>query len=147
MRKLAAFALFLASTISTAIPALSQSLKEREGIETDKETILLDEKSMNKTCDSHIKLSVDYASYKGAGGVDEDHNAPWKDSRNASSTVEQICGESDIVKTTVQSKIDSIVCGWSAKEEISLQGKTLHYSTPYGQGNPVHVKDFLEKNL
>ena len=146
-KRAVALTLLTLTSCCPTLPLSAQILKQREGIAADKETIASDAKTLNITCASHIAVSVDYDSYKAAGGVDEDHNAPWKDCRNTSDPMEQMCGGSDEAKASIGQKIDKVVCGWSAKEEISLQGKTLHYSTPYGAGNPIHVKEFLEKNL
>ena len=65
-----------------------QTAKQQAGIDEDKKTIAEYAKSMNVTCGSHIMVTTDYASYKGAGGVVEDNHAPWHDCRNAIDTVD-----------------------------------------------------------
>ena len=139
--------------ISTAALVLStsaliaQTARQQAGIDEDKKTIEGYAKSMNITCGSHIVVSTDYASYKAVGGVDEDHNAPWHDCRNAIDTVDLVCRDSDAQKLAVQKKIGKISCGYAGSEEIDLKGNELRYRSPIGAGNPTHVKEYLEKNL
>ncbi len=127
--------------------AHAQTARQQAGIDEDKKTIEGYAKSMNITCGSHIVVSTDYASYKAVGGVDEDHNAPWHDCRNAIDTVDLVCRDSDAQKLAVQKKISKISCGYAGSEEIDLKGNELRYRSPIGAGNPTYVKDYLDKNL
>ena len=136
-----------AALILSTSALMAQTAKQQAGIDDDKKTIAEYAKSMNITCGSHITVATDYASYKAVGGVDEDHNAPWHDCRNAIDTVDLVCRDADAQKAAVQKKITKISCGYSASEQIELKGNELYYRSPIGAGNPTHVKDYLDKNL
>ncbi len=144
MKRIQTLSLLLACT---ALPLAAQTAKQQAGIDEDKKSIAGYAKSLNVTCGSNITVTTDYSSYKAVGGVDEDNHAPWHDCRNAIDTVDLVCRDADAEKSAVQKKIGKISCGYAPTEQIELKGNELYYRSPIGEGNPTHVKDYLDKHL
>jgi hypothetical protein len=131
----------------TTLVASADSLEEQKARKKQQAEVDDMMKSMNKSCDAKITMTVEWDSWNGK----IDAGAPKKTSTICYKpiwVIEQLCSDKD-AKPAVQKDITSIVCrgGGGDQATVKLDGKTLVYTGSIDQKKAADVKEYLMKNL
>ncbi len=125
----------------------AQNLATRDRIAQDRVQVADYAKRVNSACGTHIRFSVDYASYQGkepAAGVRNQGYSAYL--MNAGDAIMNIC-TSETGKAAVAEKIHSVVSAYTDGEEESLANGVFTYRVGYQGGSVDHPEKFLKSHL
>jgi hypothetical protein len=142
IRKLAFVSLVLVSSVAIADSLEEQKAHKKQQAELDDEI-----KSMNKSCDTKMTVSVDWGSW----GGQIDAGAPKKTSiicYKAIWDMENMCRDKD-AKAAIQKEVTAVSCrgGGGDQASVKLDGTTLVYTGAITQKKAADVKGYLMKTL
>lgn len=128
-------------------PVSAQTLADRDRITQDKANLAQYAVRVNSACGSHIRFSINYASYTGkhpAAGVRQQAYEAYLE--NAGDAIINICTTPD-GKAAVLKSIKAVVGGYADSETSVLSGGVFTYRTSFAGGSVAAPEQYLKAHL
>lgn len=125
--------------------AVAQTLAEKQ-IYAQQEKYLAEEAAyLNKSCQSDIKVSMDWSNFKKAELTERDAAGICKE---ALLGAVRVCESSSEGMKAVQDNIKSVVCSRATPRNIELKAGVLNFGIDYNAVNDIDaVNDYLMNTL
>jgi hypothetical protein len=122
----------------------AQSLKIRQRMASEAESLVKDVDYTNKACGTKLAVKFDWA---GAPEGDLLTFSPESYCNAALEAIQRVCGEPS-GKEAVQQKVKTMTCGFGASRAITLKDGAIAYKINFGSANDADfVYEYLQNKL